>query len=54
VRDPLVVRVGRRRELLLRETTLVAQLPDRSPERFLRFEAATHATTLARAWPFSF
>jgi hypothetical protein len=47
VRDRRDVHVGGVRELLLLEAALVAQLPDRPPESFLRFVPATHATTLA-------
>src|SRR4051812_45738020 len=47
VRDRRDVHVSGVRELLLLEPALVAQLPDRPPESFLRFVPATHATTLA-------
>jgi hypothetical protein len=48
VRDRGHVHVGRVRDVLL-EPALVAKLPDRSPRRFLRFVATTHAMTLASA-----
>jgi hypothetical protein len=54
MRDGGAVGVGRAGQLHLGQPALAAHLLNRSPERFLRFVAAAHATTLAGASPLCF